>query len=149
VIEIDTVLIKVASRCNINCTYCYVYNMGDSGWEKMPNHISPETTQAVAKTLNELTRIQTRPFAVVLHGGEPLLLGPKKLDRVLSELRSSVPSECSFGLQTNGILITEETLDVCFKNKATVSVSIDGPKHVHDRGRIGHDALGTFDRVLE
>src|SRR5688572_20986197 len=46
-------------------------------------------------------------------------------------------------------LILEEMLDVCFKNKTTVSVSIDGPKHVHDRGRIGHDALGTFDRVLE
>jgi uncharacterized protein len=149
VIEIDTVLIKVASRCNINCTYCYVYNMGDSGWAEMPNQISPETTQAVAKTLNELTRIQARPFAVVLHGGEPLLLGPKKLDRVLSDLRSAVPSESSFGLQTNGILITEEILDVCFKNRTTVSVSIDGPKHVHDRGRVGHDAVGTFDKVLE
>jgi len=149
VIEIDTVLIKVASRCNINCTYCYVYNMGDSGWAQMPKHISPETTQAVAKTLNELTRIQTRPFAVVLHGGEPLLLGPKKLDRVLIELRSSVPSTCSFGLQTNGILITDEILEICFKNKTTISVSIDGPKHVHDRGRIGHDASGTYDRVLE
>ena len=148
-IEIDTVLIKVASRCNINCTYCYVYNMGDSGWMEMPNHISPETTQAVAKALHELTRIQDRPFAVVLHGGEPLLLGPKKLDRVLSELRSSVPSECSFGLQTNGILINYEALNICFKNKTTVSVSIDGPKYVHDRGRVGHDALGTYDKVLE
>lgn len=148
-IEIDTVLIKVASRCNINCTYCYVYNMGDTGWAQMPNHISPETTQAVSRTLNELTRIQTRPFAVVLHGGEPLLLGPRRLDQVLCDLRSSVPSDCSFGLQTNGILITEETLDVCFKNNTTVSVSLDGPKHIHDRGRIGHDALGTFDRVLE
>ena len=148
-IEIDTVLIKVASRCNINCTYCYVYNMGDSGWMEMPNHISPETTQAVAKALHELTRIQDRPFAVVLHGGEPLLLGPKKLDRVLSELRSSVPSECSFGLQTNGILIDYEALNICFKNKTTVSVSIDGPKYVHDRGRVGHDDLGTYDRVLE
>ena len=116
---------------------------------EMPNQISPETTQAVAKALNELTRIQTRPFAVVLHGGEPLLLGPKKLDGVLSEFRSSVPSECSFGLQTNGILINYETLDICFKNKTTVSVSIDGPKHVHDRGRVGHDALGTYDKVLE
>jgi hypothetical protein len=62
VIEIDTVLIKVASRCNINCTYCYVYNMGDSGWAQMPNHISLETTHAVAKTLNELTRIGPSPF---------------------------------------------------------------------------------------
>jgi uncharacterized protein len=149
VIEIDTVLIKVVSRCNINCSYCYVYNMGDRGWAQMPNHISPETTQAVSRSLNELTRIQTRPFAVVLHGGEPLLLGPKRLDRVLSALRGSVPSDCSFGLQTNGILITEKTLDVCFKNKTTLSVSLDGPKHIHDRARIGHDAIGTFDRVLE
>lgn len=148
-IEIDTVLVKVASRCNINCTYCYVYNMGDSGWAEMPNHISHETTLAVAKALDELTRIQTRPFAVVLHGGEPLLLGAKKLGRVLSELRTVVPSACSFGLQTNGILITEEILDVCYKNRTTVSVSIDGPKHVHDRGRIGHDKLGTYDKVIQ
>jgi uncharacterized protein len=149
VIEIDTVLVKVASRCNINCTYCYVYNMGDSGWADMPNHISHDTTLALAKALDELTQIQTRPFAVVLHGGDPLLLGPKKLDRVLSELRSVVPSACSFGLQTNGILITEEILDICFKHRTTVSVSIDGPKHVHDRGRIGHDGLGTYDKVLD
>jgi len=149
VIEIDTVLVKVASRCNINCTYCYVYNMGDSGWTDMPNQISRETTLGVAKALIELARIQNRPFAVVLHGGEPLLLGPKKLDQVLSEMRRAVPAACSFGLQTNGILISEEILDVCFKNMTTVSVSIDGPKHVHDRGRVGHDALGTFDKVLE
>lgn len=143
-IEIDTVLVKVASRCNINCTYCYVYNMGDSGWAEMPNHISQETTLAVAKSLDELTQIQTRPFAVILHGGEPLLLGAKKLDRVLSELRSVVPSACSFGLQTNGILITDEILDVCFKYKTTISVSIDGPKHVHDRARAGHNSLEVF-----
>ena len=148
-IEIDTVLIKVASRCNINCTYCYVYNLGDSGWAEMPNHISQETTQAVANALNELAHIQTRPFAVVLHGGEPLLLGPRKLARVLSTLRSAVPSECSFGLQTNAILISEDILDVCFRHRTTVSVSIDGPKHVHDRWRVGHDDKGTYDKVLE
>jgi uncharacterized protein len=149
VIEIDTVLIKVASRCNINCTYCYVYNMGDKGWANMPNHISHETTLAVAKALDELTRIQTRSFAVVLHGGEPLLLGPKKLDSVLSTLRAAVPAEVSFGLQTNGILISEEILDVCNKHRTTISVSIDGPKHIHDRGRVGHDGQGTYDKVLK
>lgn len=148
-IEIDTVLIKVASRCNINCTYCYVYNMGDSGWADMPNHISSETTEAASKALSELTQIQGRPFAVVLHGGEPLLLGPRKLDRVLSALRSAVPSEVSFGLQTNGILITEEILEVCSEHRTTISVSIDGPKHIHDRERVGHDGLGTYDKVLE
>jgi uncharacterized protein len=149
VIEIDTVLIKVASRCNINCTYCYVYNMGDRGWADMPNQISSETTLAIAKALVELTRIQTRPFAVVLHGGEPLLLGPKKLAQVLSCLRSAVPADCSFSLQTNGMLITEEVLDVCFESKTTISVSIDGPRYIHDRRRVGHSGQGTYDKVLE
>jgi len=149
VIEIDTVLIKVASRCNINCSYCYVYNMGDDGWTEMPTHISQATTLAISKTLSELTQLQNRRFAVVLHGGEPLLLGPRKLNQVLLTLRSVVPPDCSFGLQTNGILITEEILDICFKHRTTISVSIDGPREVHDRRRITHNGDGTFQQVLE
>jgi len=115
----------------------------------MPNHISHKTTVAITKVLSELTRIQNRPFAIVLHGGEPLLLGPRKLDQVLLTLRTAVPSDCSFGLQTNGILITNEILDICFKHRTTISVSIDGPKEVHDRRRVTHNGEGTFQQVLE
>lgn len=148
-VEIDTVLIKVASRCNINCSYCYVYNMGDSGWAAMPNQISYETVVATAKALGELSSIQRRPFAVVLHGGEPLLLGPTKLNRLISTLRSALPFDCSISLQTNGILITEEVLNICSENRTTISVSIDGPRHIHDRNRLGHNGQGTYDKVLE
>lgn len=148
-VELDTVLIKVASRCNINCSYCYVYNMGDSGWMDMPPHISDETTQAVARALGELTRIQDRPFAVVLHGGEPLLLGPKKLRYLLSIIRNTLPSNAALSLQTNGILIDEEILDLCSETRTTVSVSIDGPLHVHDQNRVGHTGEGTYYKVLE
>ena len=27
--QLDTILLKVTSRCNINCSYCYVYNKAD------------------------------------------------------------------------------------------------------------------------
>ena len=147
-IELDTVLIKVASRCNINCSYCYVYNMGDAGWADMPNQISRETTRAVARALKELSRLQERPFAVVLHGGEPLLLGPEKLRYVLSLLRSVLPGGCAVSLQTNGILIGDAILDLCSETRATISVSLDGPRHVHDRFRVGHTGQGTYDKVL-
>lgn len=148
-IEVDTVLIKVASRCNINCSYCYVYNLGDKGWVDMPNQISRETVVATAKALGELSLAQQRPFAVVLHGGEPLLIGPTKLNWLISTLRRAVPYDCSFSLQTNGILITEDILNVCLENQTTISVSIDGPRHIHDRNRIGHTGQGTYDKVLE
>jgi uncharacterized protein len=149
VIELDTVLIKVASRCNINCSYCYVYNMGDTGWASMPRQISDETIRAIARSLGHLTRIQNRSFAVVLHGGEPLLLGPQKLRYMISVIRSKLPPETALSLQTNGILISNELLDLFAETRTTVSISIDGPQHVHDRSRIGHTGQGTFDKVLE
>ena len=148
-IELDTVLIKVASRCNINCSYCYVYNMGDNSWADMPRQISDDTIRAVARTLGGLTYLQQRPFAVVLHGGEPLLLGAQKLRRLIYLLRSKLPPLTALSLQTNGILISEELLDLFSETRTTVSVSLDGPRHVHDRGRVGHTGQGTFDKVME
>src|SRR5271165_2651956 len=73
--EIDTVLIKTASRCNLNCTYCYVYNLGDDGWRSQPRRMSPDVLSAVVDHVGELSHAQSRPLSVVLHGGEPLLLG--------------------------------------------------------------------------
>lgn len=148
-IQIDTVLIKVASRCNINCGYCYVYNMGDTGWSNMPGQISEDTTNAIARALADLTQLQDRPFAVVLHGGEPLLLGPKKLRNLISTVRATLPPDTAFSLQTNGISINDEILDACYEARTTVSVSLDGPPGVHDRNRVSHSGEGTYDKVIE
>lgn len=148
-VEIDTVLLKVASRCNIDCRYCYVYNMGDIGWSRVPKQMSRETCQATATALACLAREQERPFAVVLHGGEPLLLGATNLDYMISTLREALPAECAISIQTNGTLIRQEILDLCAGARVTLSVSLDGPRHIHDRNRIGFAGEGTFDKVLE
>ena len=81
---IDTVLLKVANRCNLDCSYCYVYNMGDETWRSLPKRMSPKTERAVATGLGALLRSQGRDFSVVLHGGEPLLLGAPRLSSLLS-----------------------------------------------------------------
>ena len=81
---IETVLLKVASRCNIDCSYCYVYHMGDHGWLRQPKMMSPQTCMAVGSALNELAFGYGHQFAVVLHGGEPLLLGKDALGFVLN-----------------------------------------------------------------
>ena len=148
-VEIDTVLLKVASRCNIDCHYCYVYNMGDTGWSRGPKQMSRETCRATAAALAHLAHEQGRPFAVVLHGGEPLLLGVENLRYVLSLLRSALPTDCAISIQTNGILIEREILDLCAGARVTLSLSLDGPRRVHDRNRVGFDGHGTFDKVLE
>ena len=146
---IDTVLLKVASRCNIDCTYCYVYHLGDFGWLSQPKKMSPKTCVAIGDALNELAFLHGYQFAVVLHGGEPLILGKEDLAFLLTTLRRSLPDTCAVSIQTNGTLITTEILDLCAENNVTISVSLDGPRHIHDSNRVGFDTRGTFDRVME
>ena len=146
---VDTVMLKVASRCNIDCSYCYVYQMGDLGWLRQPKVMSRQTCVAVGGALNELAYGSGHRFAVVLHGGEPLLLGREGLGFILTTLRRSLPDRYSISIQTNGTLITTEIVDLCEENDVTISVSLDGPRHIHDRNRVGFNTLGTFDRVME
>ena len=145
---LDTVLVKVASRCNINCTYCYVYNMGDDNWKNLSKFISEETIEALCNSLEEFVQNQKKRFSVVLHGGEPFLLGIKKLSHLLGRLRDVLPNDYPISIQTNGILITNEILDICSRFRASVAVSIDGPEEVHDKYRVNHKAVGTFKQVV-
>jgi uncharacterized protein len=123
--------------------------MGDTGWKNLPRQISYETIDALTNNLSELSDKQQRPFAVVLHGGEPLLLGYTKLKYLLFSLRNALPDECALSLQTNGILINKKILDLCADTKTTISVSLDGPQNIHDKNRIGHTGEGTYDKVLQ
>ncbi len=148
-VEIDTILIKVASQCNINCGYCYVYNMGDDSWENMPNFISQETIESITNELADLKTAQRRSFAVVLHGGEPLLLGVRRLELLLHSLRTAIPDNYCISIQTNGMLISDKVLDLCSRYKTSVSVSLDGPESIHDANRVGHKGEGTYGRVIE
>jgi uncharacterized protein len=147
-VEIDTVLVKVASRCNINCSYCYVYNMGDEGWKDMPSLISRNTVGALSKALGQLSQDQERPFATVFHGGEPLMLGSRRLEFLLQSLRSALPTNYPLCMQTNGMLITREILDLCAKHGVSISVSLDGPKAINDRFRLDKRGQSTHERVV-
>lgn len=144
---IDTVLLKVASRCNLDCGYCYVYHMGDEAWRSQPKLMPSATIERVAEQLAELYAQQRQSFSVVLHGGEPLLLGSARLRSLCEVLRAAVPHPCGIHIQTNGTLLTEEILDIFVRFNVGVSISIDGPTAVHDRFRRDHRGKGSQIRV--
>src|SRR3954447_7374093 len=87
--DVDTVLLKTASRCNLNCTYCYVYNMGDDGWRSQPKRMSADVIDAVVGQVGRLSHSQEHPLSVVMHGGEPLLLGLQAMAQLVRGLRVS------------------------------------------------------------
>ncbi len=145
--QLDTVLLKVASRCNLDCSYCYVYHMGDDAWRSQPKRMSESVLDQIAVRLAEQVASQDRPFSVIMHGGEPLLIGAAKLESFCAKLRSALPHPCGIHIQTNGVLLTEAIIDILVRYDVGVSVSIDGPEAVHDRFRIDHRKLGSYARV--
>jgi len=122
--------------------------MGNEGWKDMPTLISRETISALCNALATLREDQAAPFATVLHGGEPLMMGARRLGFFLTSLRAVLPTTHQICIQTNGMLITDAILDICAANRVTISVSIDGPKPTNDRFRIGHKGESTFDKVV-
>ncbi len=122
--------------------------MGDESWRVMPKRMAPDTQERVAAQLGRLFVAQRHPFAVVLHGGEPLLLGPEQLQTLFEILRTALPASCSISIQTNGVLITSRVLDVCAAFAVSLSVSLDGPAAVHDKNRVTLGGAGSHAAVI-
>ncbi|MEN3230235.1 radical SAM protein [Methylorubrum rhodesianum] len=148
-IAIDTVLVKLASRCNLDCGYCYVYNMGDDGWKGQPKRMAPDVVRALAAGLAELRAAQGTDFSVVFHGGEPLLAGPGRFAETCGLLRRALPRTCGLHLQTNGLLLSDAVLATCAEHEVGISISVDGPADVHDRHRPDKAGRGSHSRVME
>jgi uncharacterized protein len=122
--------------------------MGDEGWKEMPKLMKPDTILALSTALAALTKDQGQSFTTVLHGGEPLMLGARRLEYLLSSLRNHLSSSHPICMQTNGMLISSEILRICEEYKTSISISLDGPKPINDRFRIGHQGESTFDKVV-
>lgn len=142
---------KVASRCNLNCQYCYVYNKADQTWRDQPRFLSDEIVDAAIGRLRwHCEQSEQHALRVVFHGGEPLLVGPERLDRwcqrLVEQLKNTV--DVRLAIQTNGMLVDERWVEVFRKHQIVVGVSVDGPPDVHDSSRVDHQGRGSYDAVV-
>lgn len=100
-----TFILKVANRCNIDCDYCFVFNSKDQAARRLPARMDLAVVRAAARRIGEhASAHRLRAIHVVLHGGEPLLLGVGHMTGLLQTVRDSVPAgtRVLFELQTNG-----------------------------------------------
>jgi len=147
IIPFHTFILKIQSRCNLNCTYCFVYNQADQSWKNKPGLISEKTVRQTAARIIEHNKAHNKDYvSVIFHGGEPLLGGAEHLEMILDILQSSFDNEkidCRFGMQSNGLLFTEEIGDLMKQKKLRMGVSIDGPPELNDNFRVDHMGRGT------
>jgi uncharacterized protein len=144
------VVLKVHARCDLACDYCYVYTKADQRWRNRPRTMSAETLRYSAFRIAEHARAHRLDAVdVVLHGGEPLLVGPAALADCVRTLRAAAGPDLRLAItvQTNGVRLTEEFLDLFHRLDVRVGVSLDGGPAAHDRHRRRPDGSGSYAAV--
>lgn len=145
-------VVKIASRCNLNCTYCYMYNGGDDTYKLQPKFMSRETMQALLDRVREHCLAHAlSSFTFVFHGGEPLLAS-KALFREFVERARAVLGELvtvQFSVQTNGVLLDEEWCQTLGSLGIHIGISLDGLPEHNDKYRVDHAGKGSYHRIVE
>jgi uncharacterized protein len=104
--------------CNIQCQYCYQHPQRDTG--NVPHTYDlPKMKSAI--------EAEGGPFT--LFGGEPLLLPLRDLEDLWSWGHERYGKN---SLQTNGVLISDEHIELFRKYKVHVGISVDGPDELND-----------------
>lgn len=137
----------IGAVCDIQCDYCFYL-------EKRGLFPSDESyrmqDEVLSRYIDQYVAAQPGPVVeFVWHGGEPTLLGLEFFRRAVALQEPHRRSkEIRNSIQTNAMRLDDEWCRFLKVNGFLVGVSLDGPKHIHDRYRKDRNGNGTFDRVM-
>jgi len=141
--------INVSNTCNLACEYCYA-SKGNYG--KIDSSLTTEEVIEYLFPLLNKYYIQS----IMFFGGEPSLNIDTIIDTCLfinelSKLKK-IKQVDNFGMVTN-LCMSKRCIDkIILLSKQfnfNITVSIDGPKYIHDKNRIFPNGKGTYDKIRQ
>ena len=145
------VVLKITERCNLNCDYCYFFNAGDDSYKGHSAFISNDTVALLVQRLRQFSReYGLQRIAIHLHGGEPLLMPKAQFDGICEEIRSNLAPvvDLSMTIQTNGMLIDLEWIEIFNRHGLQVGVSLDGAQAHNDAHRLDHHGRSSYEATV-
>jgi len=132
--------------CNFACRYCF------EGKRKGAFYMSRETADMFINFVRNRIAPEMKEIKVVYYGGEPLL--SLELIEYISEGLGNFAEKkglaFSFGLITNSALLTGRNAERLKRLGLTAaSVTLDGPKTIHDQFRPYKSGKGSFDTIVK
>jgi uncharacterized protein len=150
-VTVSQYVLKVHGRCDLACDHCYVYEHVDQSWRLKPRAISPAIADLAGRRIAEHAAAHQLPRAsVILHGGEPLLLGRAAMRSVLSALvrRITPVTRLDLRIHSNAVRLDERWCELFGEYGVMIGVSLDGDKAANDRHRRFSDGRSSHARVL-
>lgn len=148
---ISTYVMKIASRCNLNCSYCYMYNLQDKTYKDQPSVMCKEVVLAtLEKSRAHALEHGTKVVNYIFHGGEPLLAGEEFFRHFVRNAKEILGDQIAarFSMQTNATLLTEKWMDLFVELDIRIGISLDGTKEFNDANRVDHQGNGSYDKVV-
>jgi uncharacterized protein len=143
-----SLLIKPASAdCNLRCDYCFYLDRAELYPQSHTHRMSREVLERVVGSYLATEQPQ---YGFAWQGGEPTLMGLDFFKQVtsLQQLHGRRGAVVSNGLQTNGILISDELAQHLAHFNFLLGVSLDGPAEIHDLYRRTVGGTGSHGKVL-
>ena len=140
-----TLTIAPTMNCNFRCVYCFEANNLSN------NKVMDESVQQAIIELARGKMKTIQALHIVWYGGEPLLAMDviEKLSTELIKMAEENNVTYDALMISNGYFLTKDVAQKLSKYKVnSIQVTIDGPKHIHDKRRILAGGQGTFDKLI-
>jgi len=129
--KVNYITLKITQGCNLQCAYC---NMEAEGVHSPK--MSLEMFARIAETF--FANTSSPHVGLEFHGGEPLIIGDDWLKMAVAignDLAHRYGKALVYKMQTNGVLLTGERLELLRSLGITFGISCDGPPDIHNRKR--------------
>lgn len=136
--------VNVAHKCNMRCIYCYA---GEGTYGK-PGIMRPEIATDIVPYFDYKFKNSVIDFT--FFGGEPFLnlSAIESLCEYATNFVSLNNNTFHFAAITNGTILNKKVLKLVKKFKILLTISIDGPKPIHDALRKFSDGSGSFNKIF-
>ncbi|RKX86348.1 MAG: anaerobic sulfatase maturase [Spirochaetes bacterium] len=146
--NLESVLIKPAGPdCNMACTYCF-YSSKSGLFPETKIHRMDDSV--LKRMIRQIMHQGGSNLSFGWQGGEPTLMGREFFEKAVNYTRiyGRAGQTVANGLQTNGILIDKNWAEFLYEYKFLVGLSLDGPKHIHDRYRLLKGGKPSWGKVV-
>lgn len=146
--KIEKITLQVTQSCNLRCKYC-IYSEDINMHQR--SHSTKKMSWDVAKKSIEFLRdhsIDSERVNIGFYGGEPLLCFPLIKKAIIYAKEIFAGKILTFAITTNGTLLNSEIIEFFAQEDVHLTISLDGPKSIHDKNRVFADGRGSFDTVI-
>jgi uncharacterized protein len=138
--------------CNLRCTYC-IYGGSYDGWpvhsgRKMPWDVARRAIDDyIEHSDGHAAEDELGSRYIGFYGGEPLL-NMALIHRVVAYGRKRLGRKVAFNLTTNGLRLRGAAARFLAQEQIDLTISLDGPQHLHDACRRSAGGKGTWRTVI-